>query len=697
MRPLPPRLAPQPSWAAARGRLLVAACAALWTAACAPDSTESPGPPGPESVSEGPQAPLEAPRQAPGELPSRTQAGPGARLAFPDEAAARGLVWTNRSGRPDKPTVLEANGPGVALFDLGADGDLDVAFAQGLDDLAGLLAGPGAAVDLFENTGSGRFEPVAPERVQGLGAGAWWTGLAAGDLEGDGDADLVAGAFGDLAVLRQERRDGAPPALVRVPARAAGLWPRDATLLPEDSPANLARAGLLVPGAEREPGHAPLWHTSLALFDADRDGDLDLYAGRYLALDPLDPPTGALGEGALALPCSWKGHPVYCGPRGLTAQPDAIFEGLGNGTFRDRTSTWLPDHVARYTLAVTPLDADMDGDTDLHVANDSEPDLLLWNGVGEGAGLRDVGPAAGLALNPDGLAEAGMGAAVGDLDRDGRFDLAVTNFSGEPTQLHLALAPVRGGAPLRYRNVTYATGLASATRPMLSWSTHLLDLDLDARLELVTANGHVYPQADAPGTGTSYGQPDALFRFDDDLRAVRVELEAGDALAAPLGTRGLAVGDLDGDGALDLVLAHVDAPAALGRNLVRERAAPGSAQRLVLRLEGPVRSDPTGDEGEPPAGTWRTPRDAMGTRVVCVPRVPAGVPEFALLQEVQTARGFQSASSPELVFGLGRSPGVQALTILWPSGAVETFENLDADRRLHIREGAGIVSEEDLP
>ncbi|MFM7299238.1 MAG: FG-GAP-like repeat-containing protein, partial [Planctomycetota bacterium] len=181
-----------------------------------------------------------------------------------DEARERGVVHRNRSGEAAKATVLEANGPGVALLDLGRDGDLDLVFSDGVGSLAELVAGPGADLVLYENDGAGRFR-----RLPGPGLAGWWTGLAVGDLDGDGDADLVAGGFGGLAVLLQDER--------------GTLVPRTDLLAGEAQ-------RRLVPGAPRAPGQPPLWVTSLALLDADRDGVLDLYAGCYLELDPLRPP-----------------------------------------------------------------------------------------------------------------------------------------------------------------------------------------------------------------------------------------------------------------------------------------------------------------------------------------------------------------------------------------------------------------------
>lgn len=580
------------------------------------------------------------------EAPDSAQGAHGDLL---DLASERGVDYVNHSGEPHKPTILEANGAGVALFDLGSDGDLDLAFSQGLDSLEQWVAGGSADVELFANDGRASFTRAASPGLAG-----WWTGMAAGDVDGDGDDDLVVGGFGGLEVLLQE-------------AGALGRLD-DAGLMPDDSD---APGGQWIPGEEREVGQVPLWASSIALADFDRDGALDLYVGQYLELDPLNPPLGELGEGALKVPCLWKGQSVYCGPRGLTPQPDRLLRGLGDGRFEDRTSEWLPPHPPGFTLAVQPFDADFDGDTDVYVANDSVANLL-WINDGSGA-MRDVAALAGVAANQDGMDEAGMGIAVGDVNRDGKPDLAVTNFSDEPT--HLFYGSDRG-----FSTQTYRLGLSAASKRLLSWSTHLVDFDGDGYLDLFTANGHVYPQADGPNTGTRYGQADSLWRIGGRARVEPFVPTADHSLlAGEVGTRGSAFGDLDGDGRPDLVTCTIDGPARVGLNTFEDH------HRLSVRLLGAKSPLDVGP---------RSTSDAIGARLIAIPEFPTGTPDsaqFALLAECQRSTGYQSASTPWIHLGFGELTRFSELQILWPSGLTETIPAGDLDRQLTIREGQGIV------
>lgn len=633
----------------------VLAAFAILCAACK-DGAEPPAPSLPGAPTSGEATPREPSTDA---RPSRSQGDGVERSSAPaasrptvsaeeedlvDEARERGIDYVNVSGTTAKRVVLEANGAGVATLDLGGDGDLDLVFAQGLPSLGALLTGPGADVAVYENDGRGRFT-----RVDGPGLSGWWTGLAAGDLDHDGDDDLVVGGFGDVAVLVQEAGE-----LVRRAKSGA------------EPPATMR----LVPG-EEPPEQAPAWTTSLALFDADGDGVLDLYVGRYLELDPAQPPLEKLGEGPLAIPCTWKGHPVFCGPAGMTPQPDRLLRGRGDGTFVDESSARLPGHVAGFTLGVIAFDADGDLDSDLFVANDSTPNLLLVN---DGKGVfTDRAFAAGVSHGVDGRAQAGMGAAFADVDRDGRADVVVTNFTDEPTELYF-------GADVGFARMTHRFGLLRETRAELKWSVQLADFDGDGWLELLSANGHVYPQADEPHTGTSYGQAASLWKLGPEPKARRIAPKSERSLLSPrIGARGSALGDFDGDGRVDVAFTRIDAGAALGMNRYARAHA-----RLALRLLGPEALDASTSR--------RTPRDGHGARAIVV--VGNGAGEHALLAETHTAAGYQSSSTPWLHFGLGQERSYRSIRILWPSGRVDTLPAGPADERLVVREGQGVIARE---
>ncbi len=446
---------------------------------------------------------------AAGETPSR--------LAFVDVAPELGVVAPTWCGRRDKPHILESNGTGIGWVDYDADGDLDLYLVNGwrLDGAEVIERGRDV---LYRNDGS-RFVDVTDRA--GLGQDGWGSGLATGDIDGDGLVDLYVTNFGP-DVLYRNRGDG--------------------SFAQTDD----------APGIDG-------WSTGAVLFDADGDGDQDLYVGAYIEC--------TLEEVLEAQPTlDWEGLKVMLGPFGLEGEANRYFVNEGGGRFRDATTeAGLEDVGLFYTFGILALDLDGDLDLDLYAANDSNPNYLYEN---DGHGrFEEVGLWSGAALDAMGAAQAGMGLAAGDLESDGLPDLFVTNFQKDASTLY------RNLGNLIFDDVTRELRLDKPTFALLSWGTTLSDLDHDGVLDLFVANGHIYPQADlVPEISGGFRQPNLLLRGEGS-GFVDVTTESGSGLAIREVSHGLAVGDFDLDGDLDLAVSNIDAAPTLLRN---DRGTSGS-------------------------------------------------------------------------------------------------------------------------
>ena len=540
-----------------------------------------------------------------------------AQVFFIDVAGEVGLDFVNVSGSLEQPRyILETQSAGASFLDYDGDGFLDL-FAVNGTRLEGAV--DGATNRLFHNE-PGRDGRVFREvtSAAGLAQGGWGMGCAVGDYDNDGDVDIYVTYWGPNRLYRNEG-DGS---FVEVAAAAA---------IADSS-----------------------WSSSAAFGDLDGDGFLDLYVTNYLEFDLVNPPGGGkMGQ--------YKGIAVFYGPKGVPAQPDRLYRNKGNGTFADVSAATGVSLLRHPALGVVFGDYDVDGDLDVYVANDSDPNLLFRN---EGNWLfAEVGALAGVSHTEDGRTQAGMGVHSGDYDNDGDLDLFVTNFEDDVNTLY------RNQGEGLFADATYQAGLGGVARPYLGWGTGFFDYDNDGWLDLFVANGHLYPQLDRHPSGIKYSQRNLLYH-NERGRFVEVGFKAGPGWQISKVSRAAALGDYDNDGDVDVFVANLNDFPSLLRNEGGNRN-----NWLGLELVG-VESNP----------------EAIGARV----QVSAGA--LKQVREVHRGYGFQSQHDPRLVFGLGGRQAVDRVEIRWPSGRVQVLEEVPLRRYLKIREGnSGLVAGSQLP
>ena len=519
-------------------------------------------------------------------------------LGFSEMRTRSGIGFVNVSGDIDKHYIVSSLGGGVALFDYDGDGDLDIYFVNGMR-LADGIRVPEGGNRLYRNEGSWQFLDVTESAS--VGHTGWSVGCTIADYDNDGLPDLYVTNIGPN-VLYRNRGDG--------------------TFF-EVSEASDSRFG-----------------TSAAFFDADGDGDLDLYVANY-----VDPDLAKIPAPGSDPTCVWLGLPVMCGPRGLDGQSDVFYRNEAGRFVEATKSAGLHDPTRAYGLGVIAADYDDDGDVDLYVANDTLPNFLYQN---DGRGrFREVGLLSGAAYNATGDAEAGMGVDFGDPDGDGRLDIVVTNFSHETNTLYES-----SGDGL-FTDATDELGLATASLGKLGWGTHFVDLDNDGDEDLFVANGHVYPRVAEVDDTTTYRQANQIFLNRGDGT---FEEETASAEAAP--SRGAAFGDMDDDGDVDVVVVNIDEAPSLLRNDAVGR------HWVSLELVG-----------------RESNRDAAGARVW----LESG--GRTQVKEVHASGSIFSSSDPRLHFGLAASTVVDAIRIRWPSGEKTVLVNLPADRYHVVKEG----------
>jgi hypothetical protein len=445
-------------------------------------------------------------------------------VVFADVTKQAGLdKFMHRSGTPQKKTILETMGSGVALLDYDNDGWLDIYLLNGstVAAMKGKEAPPRAM--LFHNNHDGTFTDVTEKA--GVANERWGFGVAVGDFDNDGWPDIYVSNYGKNRLYHNNH---------------------DGTFTDVAEKAGVALGG---------------WSTGPTWGDYDHDGLLDLFVPGYVKFDLEHPPIA--GEGAIpANFCQFRGIAVMCGPRGLPGEADHLFHNNGNGTFTDVSSKGgVSNPSGYYGLASVFLDVDDDGWVDLVVANDSVPNYLYRNR--HNGTFEDISYASGFALSEDGREQASMGIAVGDYNRDGKVDLFTTTFSDDYKTLY------RNDGGGSFTDVTYRAGLAVATIPFLSWGTGFLDYDNDGLMDVFIANGHVYPEVDKQDWGTTWAERPQLFRNLDGSKFQEVPPATGSGLADVITGRGAAFGDLFNSGHIDVVINNIDAAPALLRNVVK--------------------------------------------------------------------------------------------------------------------------------
>jgi len=527
---------------------------------------------------------------------------PGFRLV--DATAGAGIQFRHNSGAYGGKLLPETLGSGCAFLDYDGDGWQDILLINGMD-------WPGhkrerSTLKLYRNNRNGTFSDVTHRA--GLDIEMYGMGVAVGDYDNDGYPDILVTCVGQNILFKNTGKG-----TFRDVTKASGLGGRQA------------------------------FSTSALWFDFDRDGLLDLFVCNYVKWSP--------GHDVF---CSLDGkNKSYCTPEAYRGETCWLFHNLGNGKFEDVTPTSGVFDSSSKSLGVALLDYDEDGWPDLLVANDTQPNKLYRNQ--RNGTFKDVAVEAGIAFSAEGKARAGMGVDVADFNHSGRPGVAITNFDNEMIGLY------RASGDGNYVDIATQSGVGLASKDRLGFGCVFLDADLDGWLDLAVVNGHIDDTV-RNVRGVGYAQSPQLFLNDGQGKFRDVAGEIGGGFTQPKVGRGLAYGDFDRDGDLDLLMTTNNGPAYLFRN-----DQTGGNKSIRIRLVG-----------------TKSNRDAIGARV----RIFHG--ETSQSRLVKGGSSYLSQSELPLTFGLGKREKIDRLVIDWPGGATEEHKNLAAGRAYECVESKGI-------
>ena len=543
------------------------------------------------------------PRGAPSGLPFHAK--------FTNVARAAGLHAPIIYGGPThNDYILEAMGCGAAFLDYDNDGWLDIVLLTGRRFQN---TPDGAIIRLYRNNRDGTFSDVTAK--SGLGRSVWAAGITVGDYDNDGFDDLFISCWGQNLLFHNNGN---------------GTF-ADVT----------AKAGLLHSGNR--------YATGCTWIDYDRDGKLDLFVSHYCSFDPARIAPRGKDPG-----CSYVGVPVFCGPAGLPQEPCRLYHNNGDGTFTDVSARAGIESVKPgYALTAAAADFDGDGWPDIYVACDTSPSLLFRNN--HDGTFTEQGLESGVSLSEDGQEQAGMGLGIGDFDGDGSLDIFKTHFRGDTPVLY------RNNGKGIFRDVTIRAGLGVETR-YVGWGAGIVDLDNDGLADLFFATGMVYPEVEPKLAEAPYKSPNVLFRNLGNGKFEELFDAAGPGILEAHSGRGVAFGDFDNDGDLDILIVNQNEPPTLLRNDVS-----GDHHWLKVRLIG-VKSN----------------RSAIGAQVIA---------EYGGRKQAQALlaqSSYLSVNDRRLHFGLGAAKSAK-LEIRWPNGVREVIDDVAADQLVVIREGSGLV------